>query len=181
MADPIVVVPYDPQWPAHFAVLGQTLRQALGIVALRIDHIGSTAVSGLDAKPILDVQISVASLDPREPYQIPLESVGFHWQKDNPDLTKRYFREGAGMARTHVHVRKVGSWSEQFALLFRDYLRAHATDAAAYARLKYQLSERYRDQREMYVEEKGPFIWAIMVKANQWSQQNGWSPGPTDQ
>jgi GrpB-like predicted nucleotidyltransferase (UPF0157 family) len=60
--DEVVIVPYDPEWPNLFAYLGGALREALGDVALRIDHIGSTAVSGLDAKPIIDVQISVAEV-----------------------------------------------------------------------------------------------------------------------
>jgi GrpB-like predicted nucleotidyltransferase (UPF0157 family) len=120
MPDPIVIVPYDPLWPERFLELGVALRQALGETALRIDHIGSTAIPGLDAKPIIDVQISVVSFKPLHAYRIPIESLGFVFRANNPDLTKRYFREGPGRRRTHIHVRRVGSWAEQGALLFRD-------------------------------------------------------------
>jgi GrpB-like predicted nucleotidyltransferase (UPF0157 family) len=180
MTDPIVVIPYNPEWPHQFATLGRQLRTALGDQASRIDHIGSTAVPNLAAKPVLDVQISVASLEPVGAYRPALETAGFSWRPDNPDLTKRYFREQPGAARTHIHVRRAGSWSEQFALLFRDYLRADSAAAAAYARLKIELAQQYRDNRPAYVEAKSPFIWTIMQQASEWSQQTGWQPGPSN-
>lgn len=180
MPDPIVILPSDPQWPALFAALGAQLRAALGPAALRIDHIGSTAVPGLDAKPILDVQISVAALEPMAPYRGPLESVGFVWHAANDDRTKRYFREPPGQRRTHLHVRRLGSWSEQFALLFRDYLRASPPAAARYALAKRQLAAQFRDDRAAYTNAKGPVIWELMIAADAWSQSTGWQPGPPD-
>ena len=180
MPDPIVIVPYDAQWPERFLQLGTALRGVLGEIAVRIDHIGSTAIPGVDAKPIIDIQISVASFEPVSLYRDPLVNLGFVFREDNPDLTKRYFREKPGDHRTHIHVRRQGSWSEQFALLFRDYLRTHAEEAEAYVALKYRLAEKYRDDRLSYTDGKGPFIWEIMVKANEWSQEVGWQPGPSD-
>lgn len=174
------MVAYDPEWPNRFRALAAQLRRALGEVALRIDHIGSTAVPGLAAKPILDIQISVSSLHPLDSFRPPLESLGYVWRADNPDLTKRYFRESPGAARTHVHVRKAGSWSEQFALLFRDYVRAHAETAARYAELKRGLAEEYGGDRHGYTEAKSPFIWEAMAAASEWSQLVGWEPGPSD-
>jgi GrpB-like predicted nucleotidyltransferase (UPF0157 family) len=180
MADPVLVVPYDLNWPNEFARLGGTLRQTLGDVALRIDHIGSTSIPGLDAKPVIDVQISVTSLEPVDIFRLPLEEVGFQWRANNPELTKRYFRELPGARRTHIHVRRAGSWSEQFALLFRDYLRVHPEDARAYAQLKYALAEQYRNDREQYTDAKSPFIWSVMAKADTWSQCVSWQPAPPD-
>ncbi|MBN1581086.1 MAG: GrpB family protein [Anaerolineae bacterium] len=180
MPDPIEVVPYMPAWPQLFIVLGTALRKALGETALRIDHIGSTAVPGLDAKPVIDVQISVASFEPLDAYRIPLEHLGFVFRADNPDRGKRYFREKPGTRRTHIHVRRAGSWSEQMSLLFRDYMRTHPEDARRYAELKYRLAETYRDDRLAYTESKAPFIWEIMAQANKWSQESGWHPGPSD-
>ena len=181
MADPVIIVPYDPEWPGLFSSLGQALRRALGSAALRIDHIGSTAVPGLDAKPVIDVQISVADLNPLDSYRLPIEGLGFIWRADNPDLTKRYFRERPGARRTHIHVRRSGSFAEQVALLFRDYMRAHPLDAQRYAELKYGLAAAYRDDRLAYTESKSGFIWAIMAQANKWSQDTGWRPPPSDE
>jgi GrpB-like predicted nucleotidyltransferase (UPF0157 family) len=180
--EPIVIVAYDPAWPMLFADLGEQLRRALGAVALRIDHIGSTAVPGLAAKPIIDIQIAVASLQPDEPFRQPLENLGFRYRADNPDLTKRYFRESPGARRTHIHVRRLGSWSEQFGLLFRDFLRTEPEVAARYAALKMQLAQRFQrpEERHDYVAAKEPFIWATMREADAWARRVGWEPGPTD-
>ena len=175
-----MIVPYDPEWPGMFAKLGAALGGALGEVALRIDHIGSTSIPGLDAKPIIDVQISVASFEPVDPFRIPLESLGFVWRANNPELTKRYFREKPGNRRTHIHVRKAGSFSEQFPLLFRDYMRVHPEELPPYAEMKYQLAEQYGKGREAYTIAKGPFVWAVVRKADQWAQDIGWEPGPSD-
>jgi GrpB-like predicted nucleotidyltransferase (UPF0157 family) len=181
--DPIVVVPYDAGWPALFRETARPLRAALGPVALRIDHIGSTAVPGLAAKPIIDLQIAVGAFEPLDAYRRPLEGLGYVFRADNPERTKRYFREPPGARRMHIHVRQRGSWNEQFALLFRDYLRAHADAAARYGELKADLARRCghdaRD-RHAYVEAKEPFIWATMREANAWAQATGWAPGPSD-
>nr|WP_138494989.1 GrpB family protein [Paenibacillus pinistramenti] len=69
------------------------------------------------------------------------------------------------MRRTHIHVRQTGSWSEQFHLLFRDYLRTHKDDRDRYAEAKIELADQYRDQRELYVEAKTPIVWEIMMRA----------------
>lgn len=177
--EPVVIVPYDPGWPNRFFDLGAALRRTLGEIALRIDHIGSTAVPGLAAKPVIDIQIAVASLEPQDSYRIPLEGLGYHFRPDNPDLTKRYFREPMGEPRTHIHVREAGSWSEQLALLFRDYLRDHSEDADVYAERKYRLAATYGCDRQGYTDAKGPLIWQIVARAHVWSQQVGWRPGPS--
>ena len=176
----IVVVPYEPEWPKRFRSLAAELRAALGEVALRIDHIGSTAVPGLAAKPIIDIQVSVASFEPFEPICRPLERRGYVWRADNPDRTKRYFRERPGTARKHIHVRTHGSWSEQFALLFRDYLRSRPDLASRYAALKCELAAMYRNDRSAYTDAKSPFIWSVMAEASDWSQEIGWEPGLSD-
>jgi GrpB-like predicted nucleotidyltransferase (UPF0157 family) len=177
---PIEIAPYDRKWSKRFAQLGAQLRPALGDIALRIDHIGSTAVPGLAAKPVLDLQISLASFEPLDAYRRPLEGLGYVHRADNTDRTKRYFREPPGTPRTHIHARLAGSFSEQFALLFRDYLRSHPRDAGEYAELKRRLAERHRDDRRAYTEAKVPFTWQIVRRADEWAQANGWAPGPSD-
>lgn len=148
--------------------------------APRIDHIGSTSVPGLDAKPVIDVQISVVSFSPLEAYKVPLERVGFVYRAGNTERTKRYFRESPGQRRTHLHVRRAGSFSEQFALLFRDFLREHPDDALAYAAVKRRLAGQYGHDRHGYVEAKVPYMWDIIRRADHWAQQTGWEPPPSD-
>jgi GrpB-like predicted nucleotidyltransferase (UPF0157 family) len=106
----------------------------------------------------------VHALDPIEPFRAPLEDCGFEWRTDNPERTKRYFRERAGERRTHIHVRRAGSFSEQCALLFRDYLRTHPQRAGEYGALERELAPLRADDRQSYVEAKGPssgrpFAW----------------------
>jgi GrpB-like predicted nucleotidyltransferase (UPF0157 family) len=178
--DRIEVVAHDPAWTARFADLGRDLRAGLGDVALRIDHIGSTSVPGLAAKPIIDIQISVAAFEPLEAFKHPLERLGYVYRADNPERTKRYFREPPGRPRTHVHVRRAGSFSEQWALLFRDFLRAHRDVAVEYEAVKRRLAIQFRDDRHGYTDAKVPFMWQVIRQADEWAQAQGWLPGPSD-
>lgn len=174
------IATHDPAWRSLFLETGSRLREALGEKALRIDHVGSTSITGLDAKPIIDIQISVLHLDNLPDFQLDIERVGFVFREDNPDQSKRYFREAPGNRRTHVHVRQAGSFSEQMTLLFRDYLREHPLDCLKYAEEKHRLMRLYKEQRSKYVEGKGPIVWEILQKAHLWSQEVGWKPADSD-
>ncbi len=176
----IEVVEYDEQWPYLFRETAAPMREALGEVASRIDHIGSTAVPGLAAKPVLDVQISVASLEALDAFRLPLESLGYVFRADNPELTKRFFREPARGRRTHIHVRAAGSFSEQLALLFRDFLRVNESVARDYAALKRRLATEYAHDRSAYTAATDPFVWDVVHRADAWAQEVGWGPGVPD-
>jgi GrpB-like predicted nucleotidyltransferase (UPF0157 family) len=178
--DPIEVVDYDPGWPAEFRRYAQSIRAALGATALRIDHVGSTSVPGLAAKPVIDIQVSVRALEPPEPYVRALATLGYVHEPENPDRVKRAFRWPPGQRRTHVYARAAGSFDEQLNLLLRDFLRADAAAAAEYGRVKHELAPRFRHDREGYVAAKEPTIWQLLRRAHDWSQRTGWSPGPSD-
>lgn len=178
--EPIIVVRYDPAWPLEFRRIAKGIRGRLGPTALRIDHVGSTSVVGLDAKPIIDVQVSVGRLDPLNAFRRPLEQIGYRFQGANPDLSKRFFLGPTDQRRTHVHVRVAGCFDEQFNLLFRDFLRSHPTEAAEYAREKWRLAEQHRNDREGYVRAKEPTIWRLTRSAHDWLQTAAWSAGPSD-
>ena len=179
--DPIILEPYSPDWPFLFKELGQRIREKLGRTAIRIDHIGSTSIPNMSAKPIIDVQISVEALQPTDPFRGPLEELGFIFRKDNIEKTKRYFREKPGERRTHIHVRKIGSWHQQYPLLFRDYLRKNDLDARLYENEKTKLAELYRDNRVAYVEGKMKIFWEIMYRADRWALFTGWEPEESDE
>lgn len=176
----IEVLAYDPTWKERFILLAKDLRTSLSETALRIDHVGSTSVVGMWAKPVVDIQISVPSLALLDEFRLPLEELGYVYRENNPDLTKRYFREKLGTTRTHIHVRQAGSYSEQEALLFRDYLRQQPGEAERYATFKQSLAIQHRDFPKRYVEEKAPFIHAMLMNARVWSQEVGWFPGESD-
>lgn len=178
--DAPLVTAYDPEWPARFGDLGRCVRRALGAVAVRIDHIGSTAVPGLDAKPIIDVQISVAAFEPLAAFKDPLESSGFRFRPKRDEMSRRYFRERPGDRRTHVHVRLAGGFVEQLNLLHRDYLRACPARASEYAQLKHGLAYLLSTDRQAYVDAKASFVWETLRRAEHWSDRTGWQPGPSD-
>ncbi len=171
---------YTQEWAREFEEIGDSLRSGLAESAVRIDHIGSTSIPGLAAKPIIDIQVSVIALEPMDGYRDGIESLGYAWRRDNPEKTKRYFREQLGRRRTHIHVRKLGSWHEQYALLFRDYLRLHPDARDRYEQVKRELAERFRHDRHRYTDAKAPIFWEIMQKADRWAAATGWEPGPTD-
>jgi len=180
MQDQWTICKHDPEWKNLFHEIALQLRNALGDLAFRIDHVGSTAVEDLDAKPIIDIQISVVDFETIVNNRGKIEGLGFVFREDNSDQTKIYFREMPGKRRTHIHVRQVGSFSEQITLLFRDYLRAHPADCMRYAQEKHRLFELFNNERSKYVEGKGPIVWDIVQKAHAWSQDVGWRPSSSD-
>jgi GrpB-like predicted nucleotidyltransferase (UPF0157 family) len=176
----IEVLDWRPEWGEIFKALGTELRLALGPAALRIDHIGSTAIPGMAAKPIIDVQISVVDLSTFSDFADPLARLGYRFRKDNPELTKRYFREPLGTRRTHIHVRERGGWHEQWALLFRDYMRSNAGEHRAYAELKRHLAAVYPRDMEAYTTGKVELLWQIIQRADHWAKDTGWKVGHSD-
>src|SRR5947209_13255704 len=110
----MIVVPYDSAWPAAFERERERLRPALGPLALRIEHNGSTAVPGLAAKPIIDIQVSVARLRPMAAYAAPLETIGYTHVPHPDDAFCPFFHRPGGWPHTHhVHVVESGGEEER--------------------------------------------------------------------
>lgn len=173
--DPSEVVGYDTSWPGRYEEMRARLAAALGPTARRIHHVGSTAIAGLAAKPIVDVQVSVPDAEYEAAFRGPIEAQGFVLRFVEPG--HRYFRPPPGLARLwQVHVCSVGSRWERDHLLFRDYLRAHAGRAADYAALKRRLAEEYRHERIAYTDAKAPFIEETLALAEEWATDVGWQP-----
>ncbi len=164
--DPIGIVEYDPSWPERYAEWHDRLAAELGPSALRIAHVGSTAVPGLAAKPIIDIQVSVADLDDEDSYVPAIETAGVALR--SRDAEHRYFRPAPGRPRdVQVHVCAVGSAWEQDHLDFRDHLRSNAAARYAYAGLKRTLAEQYPNDRLAYTEAKTEFIRRALAAARQ--------------
>jgi GrpB-like predicted nucleotidyltransferase (UPF0157 family) len=181
----ILIEPYSDAWPERFGELAGRIRAALGDRALRIDHIGSTAVPGLGAKPVIDVQVTVDDLADADPLLAAgfEEQVGFEDHRPpgaggpEADWRKRFFNPAAG--RANVHVRVQGRANQRYALLFRDYLRAHADAARAYEELKRGLARHVPDIG-VYTDVKDPACDLIAIAAEAWAAATGWEPGPSD-
>lgn len=181
----IEIVDPDPSWPAQFAAIEQQIIAALGGTALRVDHIGSTSVPGLAAKDIIDVQVTVAALDPE--VVTSLTDAGFVYRSDivsdhltgcddAAQLSKRYFNERPHDRRANIHVRQQGRANQRYALLFRDHLRADDVVRDAYAALKRGLAREYPDDADGYYDVKDPAMDIIYRGAEHWATATGWTP-----
>lgn len=157
----IEVVDYDPAWPAAYESWRERLAAALGPAALRIDHVGSTAVPGLVAKPVIDVQVSVADLDDESSYVPAIESIGV--QLRSRDRWHRFFRPFADRPRdVQVHVCPIGSQWESDHLAFRDRLRGDAEARRRYAEVKRRAAAEWPDDRMAYTDAKTAVILEIL-------------------
>lgn len=169
--DIIRIVDYDPDWPSRYQRYRRALRNCLGRTARAIEHVGSTSVPGLPAKPIIDIQVSVTDLDDEARYVPPLEHAGL--QLRSRDDLHRYFRPFRGRGRdVHVHVCAVGSAWEREHLLFRDYLRTDSAARGVYAAAKREAAIKWADDGMAYTEAKSEVILTILEKAERWSAQN---------
>jgi GrpB-like predicted nucleotidyltransferase (UPF0157 family) len=163
---PVEIVPYDLLWPRRFEEEALLLRDVLRPwLAGSIEHIGSTAVPGLAAKPVVDIMAAVESLEASRPAIASLAGIGYCYAPYRP-RSEHWFCKPSPSLRTH-HLHLVPATSTQWieAIAFRDYLRAHPDVAAEYAELKRSLAEQYRLDREAYTAAKHPFIERITVLA----------------
>jgi GrpB-like predicted nucleotidyltransferase (UPF0157 family) len=173
--DPLDLVDYDPTWPARFQYYRDELADALGPAAVRIEHIGSTAVPGLVAKNVIDILVVVADEGDQGAYQPAIESTGLVLGYRDPAVTWSFYRPAAPPRTRHVHVTSVGSAHERVQLLFVDFLRWHPLAAEAYGELKRRFAVRYATDREGYTAAKAEFIADMLDRAEQWAAQTNWS------
>jgi GrpB-like predicted nucleotidyltransferase (UPF0157 family) len=173
--EPVQLQPHSRAWELEFNLIRDRLADSLGDAAIRIDHVGSTAVFGRLSKPTIDIQVSVLDIEKERHYRPQIEGAGFPLRSREPG--HRYFRTVKGAARrVHIHVCEAGSEWERDHLLFRDYLRAHPDEGRRYAALKERLARIYANDRLAYTEGKTPFIRDVIAAAEDWAARTGWVP-----
>ena len=162
----VQLVPYTPEWATLFQTERARLQQALGADALDIQHIGSTAVPDLAAKPILDLGVAVAA-DSVVSGCIPrLTALGYTYREYRGPGEGHFFDQGTEQQLTHyLHLLSIGEPGWRNYLLFRDYLRAQPEARAAYMRLKEDLVSQYAEDRAAYSAAKASFIQHILTLA----------------
>jgi GrpB-like predicted nucleotidyltransferase (UPF0157 family) len=169
----IVIVPYDPAWAEQYAEEACEVREALGDLVVRIDHVGSTSVPGLAAKPVIDIQLSVGSLQPLSRIRDLLAHIGYTHAPDPDEAFERVyplFRKPANWPSTHhLHACTAGSEQERRHIAFRDYLRDHPETAAEYVDLKRRLATSHdgttTESRERYAMSKSWFVETTLKRA----------------
>ncbi|WP_285395840.1 GrpB family protein [Lysinibacillus sp. fls2-241-R2A-57] len=157
---------YNSNWEQQYADEQNRIKEALGDKAIRIEHIGSTSIKGLEAKPIIDILVGVPSLEEVVSFIDALSKIDYEYVPKLEFNDRKFFRKGLwGQGTSHLHICEYNSneWIEK--LLFRDYLRTHPEAATEYAMLKKQLATKYSHDRSTYTKEKEPFIHLIISKA----------------
>lgn len=160
----VQVVPYDREWSNLYTAEHLELSSLIGTTLCELEHIGSTAVPGLLAKPIIDMMASVETLADSHTLVTLLESHGYHLIET--DMRNRlFFRKRSGEQLYQLHVVEQSTWDERKERLMRDYLRAHPDSAAAYGDLKLHLAAEYNEDSLAYTKAKTEFIQSLIDKA----------------
>jgi GrpB-like predicted nucleotidyltransferase (UPF0157 family) len=171
MEKPVYIEKYTSDWVKQFQEERKILKGIMGEKAIAIEHIGSTSVEGLGAKPILDIAIGVNDLNVVNEFIEPLKQIGYEfvYHKEFPE--RRFFRKGQWRAGTHhLHFYRFEGehWNNQ--ILFRNYLRNNPDVLKDYHQLKIDLSKKFRFERVSYTGNKAPFIQSVLQKAKKEEQ-----------
>lgn len=164
--DAVAVVAYSPTWPLLFEDERARLAAALGDGVVEIEHIGSTSVPGLSAKPVIDILVAVERFDPLEACDRRLAPLGY-WRptpQDFDESAHRFYRRGSPRSH-HLHMVQFGTWEHRRHLVFRDYLRGHPDIARLYADVKRELALAFKHNRPAYTNGKTAFIKSIVARA----------------
>jgi len=159
------LVEYDPVWPQRFASEAVLIAGVLGDLALRIEHVGSTAVPGLMAKPVLDVAVAVRNEADADGCVAPLVAIGYRYRGQHGDDPRHryYVRDYNGQRAVHVHLYILPAKAWEDLIAFRDALRTHPDLAAAYAAEKLRVAEAVAWNKFQYSLAKGPFIENVLA------------------
>lgn len=163
----VILKKHHQEWADAFELERRNLQNLLGDTALDIQHIGSTSIPGLAAKPIIDMLMAVESLSVVENIRSALENAGYEYRGNGSDDRQILFAKGPEELRTHyLHITEHGGpvWNNDLA--FRDYLRTHPKTISAYEKLKEELAIQYADKREDYTAGKAEFIQSILKVAS---------------
>jgi GrpB-like predicted nucleotidyltransferase (UPF0157 family) len=168
---PILIVEYDPRWPQLFEHEAARIRVALGHHALAVEHVGSTSVPGLAAKPIIDMLLVVADSAAEPAYVPALEAAGYVLRIREPDWYEHRMLKGPD-TDVNLHVLSQGCAEIERMLLFRDWLRRHPDDRRLYERTKRELAGRCWKYMQNYADAKGAVVAEIMARARQAAAPN---------
>jgi len=157
--------PYTDEWERIFKEEAARLQAALGSDILDIQHVGSTSIPGMTAKPIIDIAIAVRNIKDASVCIAPVEELGYEYKGENGIPGRLFFAKGSPRTH-HIHINEMGSRGWQNQILFRDYLILHPDFAREYAHLKLELAQRYPTDRQSYLDCKAPFIERVLRLAS---------------
>ncbi len=170
MPEPLIIEDYDPRWPKLFETLSSRLASVLNELVDSIEHVGSTSVPGLAAKPIIDIDVLLRSSSALPVVIRKLAEFGYEYQGDLGVSGREAFRAKALGIKHHLYVCPPGSREYDRHIAFRNHLREHAADANAYAQLKRELATRFGADREGYNRAKSEFVEHILCRTSKHSR-----------
>lgn len=165
MPAPVIVVNYDPEWPRLFARLRVPIADALATIAAAVEHVGSTSVPGLAAKPVIDIDVLLAANDAMPDAIVRLAALGYEHEGDLGIAGREAFRHAPDLPVHHLYVCTPNCAEYRRHIAFRDYLRRHRAEADAYGALKRRLAEQFRNDRAGYGAAKDAFVRDILERA----------------
>ena len=163
---------HQEEWAELFEAEKALILEAIGPYILDIQHVGSTAIPGIPAKPIIDIGVAVRNFEEAAVCIDPIVRLGYVYRGENGIPRRHYFRKGSPVRTHHLHVNEITGLDWQNQTLFRDYLRLHPEAAAEYGRLKTKLARQHPTDRETYLAAKAPFIENILRLAQNNSGQD---------
>lgn len=173
--DRVELVPHDDSWAAEFESEKKRLKKLLGKAAIDIQHVGSTSIPGLMAKPILDIAVAVKSASVLRKLISVLSAAGYDVKDSINELGEILARKGTPDNRTHyIHIEVLNSMFWNNHILFRDYLIKHPEYIKEYEDLKKDMFERFKDERKLYTAAKNDFIEKILDYAREEQQMAKW-------
>ena len=164
----VEVRPYDERWQSIFEEEVHNIHNILGAEIIEIHHIGSTAVNGLQAKPVIDIMPVVKEIGKVDEFNKAMTAIGYDPKGENGIAGRRYFQKGGDHRTHHIHFFEMESPEIQRHLAFRDYLRSHPQDAKKYGDLKEQLAMQFPFAIESYIKGKEQLAQEIENKAMEW-------------
>jgi len=165
----VEVVPHSPGWAAAFRAEADRLRAVLGDEVVAVHHVGSTAIPGIGAKPIIDILLAVREVERLDELGPEMDGLGYEARGEFGLPGRRFFVKDKGSRRTHhIHAYATGNPELERHLAFRDYMISHPEDARAYDRLKQDLARRFPTDIEGYMDGKDAFIKEMERKALAW-------------
>lgn len=167
---PIELHPQDPQWSAVYDEARSVLSAVLGEYALDIQHVGSTSIPGISAKPVIDIAVAIERYPLPDEVLAAVEALGYtYWGEYGIPRRHLFFRRDLPVGH-NVHINELANGEFQKHVLFRDYMRAHPADVREYENLKQELAARY-DEVGTYAENKSEYVQGILRKAELWRQE----------
>ena len=163
----VKLVPHNPKWEKLFEKEKKVLEKKLGNLVIDIEHVGSTSVPGISAKPVIDILVGIKSMTDAKKCIKQLESLGYEYMPDRGEKGRRiFFAKGSHKRRTHhIHLVKFGGKVWESHILFAEYLRRHKKRAKQYDALKKSLLKKFEKDRESYTKSKAKFIRETIKKS----------------